>query len=125
MEAGTLSFNADGLSTTDLLQSMKLSLGARAKRFDVQRLQTANLVADLEMVGDSSHIVIEALIDSVVTVRGRGSAHYANRLFAFTFDRLQAQFTSHDFQNSGPVAFKVGRDGFRSRTCFCTTKQKK
>ena len=106
VEAGTLSFNADGLSTTDLLQSMKLSLGARAKRFDVQRLQTANLVADLEMVGDSSHIVIEALIDSVVTVRGRGSAHYADRFFAFTFDRLQAQFTSHDFRKLGASCFQ-------------------
>ena len=113
VESGTLSFNADGLSTTDLLQSMNITLGARAKRFDVQGLQTSNLAADVTMVGDSSSIVIEALIDSVVTVKGRGSAQYADRLFVFSLDRLQADFSSHVFENSGTVAFKVGRDGLQ------------
>jgi autotransporter translocation and assembly factor TamB len=113
VEAGAFSFNAGGLSANELMQAMKLSLGARAKRFDVQGLQTANLEADITMVGDSSHVVVEALIDSVVTVRGRGSVRNSDRFFAFTFDRLQAQFTSHDFVNSGPVAFKVGRDGIQ------------
>ncbi|MCX6133209.1 MAG: AsmA family protein [Ignavibacteriales bacterium] len=113
MEMGTVSFSADGLSTRDLLHSMKLSLGAKAKRFDVQGLQTANLAIDLNMLADSSHFAVEAMLDSVVTVRGRGSAHYVDRLFAFTLDRLQAQFTSHDFINSGPVIFKVGKDGLQ------------
>jgi hypothetical protein len=113
VEAGSFSFDAGGLSTNDLLQSMKLSLGARAKRFDVQGVQTANLAADMKMVGDSSHVVVEALIDSVATVQGRGWAQFSDRLLSFTFDRLKADFNSHIFENSGPVALKVGRDGLQ------------
>jgi autotransporter translocation and assembly factor TamB len=116
VEAGAFSIEAGGLTPSDLLQSMQLSVGARAKRFNVQGLQTANLAADVTMVGDSSHVLVEALIDSVVTVRGRGSVRYADRLFSFTFDRLQADFNSHVFENSGPVAFEVGRDGLQIST---------
>jgi hypothetical protein len=112
-EVAALSLNADGLSTSNLLQSMKLSLVAHAKRFDVQGLQTANFAADVKMAGDSSHVVSEALIDSVVTVRVSGSARYTDRLFAFTLDRLQADFNSHVFENSGTVSFRVGRDGLQ------------
>ncbi len=113
LEAGALSLNADGLSTSDLLHSMKLSLDARFKRFDINGLQLANLVAELKMDGDSSHVVLEALIDSVVTVRGRGSALYAERFFTVALDRLQADFNSHLYENAGPVAFRVGRDGLQ------------
>jgi len=113
MVGGRLSFNADGLTPTRLLQSMGLSIGARAKRFDIAGLQTSNLAVDLKMRGDSSSFDVEALLDSVATVKARGSGTYANRLFSLNLDMLQADFNSHVFQNSGIVGLKVGRDGLQ------------
>ena len=113
MEAGTISLKAEGLSATDLLHSMKLSLDAHAKRFDVQGLQTANFALALNMAGDSSGYVVEALLDSVATVGARGSVRYANHLLLFKVDKLQADFNSHVYENSEPVDLHVGRDGLQ------------
>ncbi|MBF8294638.1 MAG: hypothetical protein HW389_1183 [Bacteroidetes bacterium] len=113
VEGGSLSFNADGLTPTRLLQSMRLSLGARAKRFDIAGLQTANLAVDLKMHGDSSSFDVGALLNSAATVKARGSGRYSNRLLSLNLDTLKAGFNSHVFQNSGTVALKVGRDGLQ------------
>ncbi|HTY38423.1 MAG TPA: AsmA family protein, partial [Bacteroidota bacterium] len=114
MTSGEITVKADGLSPQDLLHSMSISLGAAAKRFDAQGLQTANLSLHLAMADDSSRFDIGGLLDSVATVNMHGSMKYVNRFFLFTLDRLQADFSSHVFGNSEPVLLRVGRDGLQA-----------
>ena len=112
MENGAIAFNADGLSPGRLLETIALNVGVRAKRFDIESLQTANLDIDLKMYGDSSRYNVAAMLDSVLTVNVAGSGVYRNRLISLRLDRVQADFNSYAFQNSDPVDLRVGRDGF-------------
>jgi hypothetical protein len=111
METGVVSFKARGLDPASLDESMVLSLGARAKHFLIQNFQTSNMVVALNMVGDSSQVSIEGLMDSVATVKARGTAVFADRLLTVHLDQLHADFNSQLFQNTEPVFLTVGRDG--------------
>lgn len=113
VEDGSLSYDISGLSQATLLQSMGLSLAVRAKRFEIGSLQTANLAVDLNMRGDSSRYWIEALLDSVVTVRAEGTGTNLHRQLSLDIQRLQADFHSYVFENTDPVRLKVGRDGLQ------------
>jgi autotransporter translocation and assembly factor TamB len=111
IDGGSISYNVDGLSQARLLQSMAISLGVRATRFDIAGLRTANLSVDVTSRGDSGKFQIEAQLDSIVTVRARGTSAYANRQLRLDVDHMQADFNSYVFESPAPIRCTVGHDG--------------
>jgi len=113
LKDAALSYGASGLLTPDVVSSLKLSAGVRAKRFDVQNLHTSDLSATVSVKGDSSWFSFGSLLDSLVTVRMEGSGAFADRLLGLDFRRLLLGFSSSEFTNSEPVHLRVGRDGLQ------------
>jgi hypothetical protein len=113
LHGARISFDVGGLSHENLLQTMALSFGVKASRFDIEDLQTADLQLDAGIVGDSVSCQLSALLDSLVTVRARGSGRHANRLVSFDLNSLEADFSSRTFQSTRPIRLLVGRDGLR------------
>jgi hypothetical protein len=112
---GEVAYTIDGLSSEHLLRSMGLSVGVKAKRFDIEGLRTANVSVNAVMQGDSSSYQAAALLDSLVTVRLKGTGLLAGRFFAFDLDRVAADFNSQLFESAHPVQLLVGRDGLEIR----------
>jgi hypothetical protein len=110
---GEISYNIDGLSPDRLLQSMNLSVGLKAKRFDIENLRTTNVTVNAEMQGDSSSYQASALLDSLVTIHLEGTGVLARRFFSFDLSRLDADFNSQRFVSTHPVHLLVGRDGLQ------------
>ena len=108
-----LSYEAGGLSAVDLLQSMTLSANVRAKRFDIEKIRTANLSADVSLKGDSCRVRVGALLDSLVTLEAEGSGGFANHLLTLNLRQLLADFSSTRFVNTEPVPLTIGRDGLQ------------
>ena len=112
MENGTIAFSADGLSPSNLLESIGLNVGVRAGRFDIEDLQTANLDLAATMYGDSSRYTVAAMLDSTLTVNASGAGSFRDRLVSMRLGLLSVDFNSYEFRNREPVELKVGRDGF-------------
>ncbi|MCX6145498.1 MAG: AsmA family protein, partial [Ignavibacteriales bacterium] len=116
LDGATLSYGASGLSTPDLLHSMRLFAGVRAAHFDIQGLHTTNVAVSVNVKGDSSRFTMEGVIDSLVTVRARGGGAFAHQLLMLEVGDLQAGISSSEFRNTAPVDLRVGRDGLQIGT---------
>lgn len=110
---GTVAYSLSGLSSEQLIQSMKLDVGVTAKRFDIESLETSNLSVDGTMTGDSASISATAVLDSLVTLQLKGTGSLTPRFFTFRLHQLKADFNSQVFQSDQPVQLVVGRDGLQ------------
>jgi hypothetical protein len=110
---GNVAYALSGLSSEHLLKSMKLEVGVKAKRFDIESLETSNLSVEGTMVGDSASLAGTAVLDSLVTVQLKGTGALAPRFFTFRLHQLKTDFQSQVFQCDQPVQLLVGRDGLQ------------
>ena len=116
MDGATLSYGASGLSTLDLLHTMRLFAGVRAAHFELQGLHTSNIAVDVNVKGDSTRFTLEGVIDSLLTVHAQGVGAFAHQLLTLELRNLQAGLSSSEFTNTAPVDLRIGRDGLQIGT---------
>ena len=112
----TISYGASGLSTFDLLRSMRLSTNVQAEHFDIQGLHTTNVIASVNVQGDSSRFTVGGVLDSLVTVHAQGVGAFVHQLLELEIGDLKAGIGSSEFKNTAPVDLRVGRDGLQIGT---------
>jgi hypothetical protein len=113
LDGATLSFNAAGLASHDVVHSVTLSANVQAEHFEIQNLRTASIAVTANVKRDSCWFTLGGILDSLVTVHAQGAGVFVDQLLALELRNLRTEFSSTEFTNIEPVHLTVGRDGIK------------